>query len=255
MADDRDYGLTPAVIVPHAGWHYSGKLAAKTISAAVKSFGPQGPELIVVLGGHLPWDGPLIAYPESSWETPLGSLKHEARLNQLLPSSLSPRLWSGPSNDNTVEVLLPFIKFFCPQAPIWALRVSPGENALSLAKLLFELSTDKDHKILIVGSTDLTHYGRAYGFAPAGGGPEGERFRKQNDLAFIEACLKPDPVSMMTIGCEKQAACSSGAAAAAALAADLGGAKGILIDHYSSNDVRSGDQSVGYAGVIYGCGS
>jgi AmmeMemoRadiSam system protein B len=244
-------GQIVAAIAPHAGWFFSGKLAAKTIYLAAKSFGPKGPELVVVLGGHLPVNGPLVTFSETGWSTPLGHLEMQPELNELIGRDLSPRIWEGFTDDNTIEIQLPLVKLLCPNARLWPLRVSPGEAALALAQLLWELTTKRKIKVLVLASTDLTHYGRMYGFAPAGGGLSGEQYRRKNDLTFIQAALKPDPQEMMITGCENQAACSAGAAAAAAQLAALAGAKADLVDHYSSYDVIPGEQSVGYAGIIY----
>jgi AmmeMemoRadiSam system protein B len=238
---------TPAVVVPHAGWAFSGLLAAKTLKLAVDSWGPEGPELFAVVGGHLPPGAPTIAFEEKAWATPLGPLETAPELNGLLPDGF--RAWTGPTNDNTIEVILPLVKFLSPSARLWALRTAPDAGALALGRLLAEASAGR--RTLVVASTDLTHYGRAYGFAPAGEGEAGETFRRENDLAFIEAALPPDPSAMIELGVRRQAACSAGAAAAAAQLAKLSGAEGQLVDHFSSYDVIPGPQSVGYAGIVY----
>ena len=242
-------GKTLAVIVPHAGWLFSGKLAAKAVWRAAKSFGPNGPDLIAVLGGHLSAQNPVIAFDDQFWATPLGRFPIEKDLNKRLSGNLSPRVWFGSTDDNTIEVVLPILMRYFPDAALWPLRAAPNESALALGKVLADLS--KERSLLIVASTDLTHYGRAYGFAPAGGGAEGEAYRRDNDLAFISAALEPNPSAMVDIGDKKKAACSAGAAAAAAEAARILGAKAELIDHYSSYDIQPGPQSVGYAGIAY----
>ncbi|MDR2456738.1 MAG: AmmeMemoRadiSam system protein B [Deltaproteobacteria bacterium] len=242
-------GEIRAVIAPHAGWVYSGRLAAKAVFQAARSLGPDGPDLAVVLGGHLPTDAPVIAFGEEQWATPLGPLNIEGELNDLLAGELRPKIWRGPTDDNTIEVQLPLVKLFCPKAALWPLRVPPSSAALALGRVLAELS--KTRTVLVVASTDLTHYGRAYGFAPKGGGEEGEAFRLKNDLAFIEAAMRLDPEAMMEAGEKLRAACSSGAAAAAAEMAKAQGLAPALLGHYSSFDVRPAPQSVGYAAVAY----
>ncbi|MDR3203595.1 MAG: AmmeMemoRadiSam system protein B [Deltaproteobacteria bacterium] len=244
-------GSVLCAIIPHAGWYFSGRLAARAILEASQSFGPQGPELVVVLGGHLPLDGEIVAFGEKAWETPFGPLELDFSLNDLLIGKLSPLIWKGGTHDNTIEVQMPLVKNFCPKAKAWALRVPPGEKALLLGQVLVNLAQNRPGGVLILASTDLTHYGEAYGFAPAGRGIEGKNYQKNNDLAFIKVALEPNPSAMMFIGENKRAACSSGAAAAAATAANLLKTKARLIDHYCSSDILPGEQSVGYAAILY----
>jgi AmmeMemoRadiSam system protein B len=241
-------------IVPHAGWVFSGRLAAKTLKEAGAALGPDGPEAVAVLGGHL---GPGSAgawYPEDAWETPHGDLPLLTDLARGLsggggPGGVRLRRWDGPTQDNTVEVELPLVKALFPEAEALALRLpaDPGsaETGLAILKLL------EGRRALIVASTDLTHYGAAYGFAPAGPGPAGERFRDENDRLFIEAALAMDPDAVINAGEGRRAACSAGAAAAVAAAASALGLRSRLVDHYASTDVMPGDQSVGYAGIVY----
>jgi AmmeMemoRadiSam system protein B len=250
---DPSPGPASAAMAPHAGWFFSGQLAAKAIRLASLALGPDGPALVAVLGGHLPPGAGVIAYGEARWETPAGPLEMAGDLNDALPPPLKPRLWRGPTNDNTIEVQLPLVKHYCPRARIWPLRVASGGEPLALGALLAEMAGRLEGAggLMVLASTDLTHYGQAYGFEPAGPGPAGERFRLENDRIFLDAALKPDPRAMMEAGEARRAACSAGAAAAAAEMAVRLGLRAELIDHYASGDIRPGDQCVGYGAVSW----
>ena len=70
--------------------------------------------------------------------------------------------------------------------------------------------------ILVFGSTDLTHYGPNYGFAPKGFGPEAVKWVKEvNDRKFIDQALKLDGPGMLKAAQQDQSACSAGGAVAA----------------------------------------
>jgi AmmeMemoRadiSam system protein B len=246
--------MTAMCVVPHAGWFFSGKLAARTLEAAGSVLGPDGPETVVVLGGHLAPGAPCVCYAEDLWETPLDPaelLPGTAReLEGLTGGKVRFRTWQGPTDDNTVEVELPLVRHYFPRARVLALRAAPDAGAMALAAGLLKALAGK--RVLAVASTDLTHYGAAYGFAPAGPGAAGERFREKNDLAFVDAALARDPETMLELGNGNRAACSAGAAAACAWLASELGAKARLIDYYSSSDILpGGEQSVGYAGIVY----
>jgi AmmeMemoRadiSam system protein B len=240
-------------VVPHAGWIYSGKLAASVLFKAKEIFGEKGPEQIVILGGHLPEAYPVISYPEELWETPISPLNLSPKMNESLEASspnLPMKLWSGKTNDNTIEVELPLIKLFFPNSTSLALRVAPDYSAIILARALISLFKDKT--TLFIASSDLTHYGEAYGFAPAGSGEKGLRYREANDRAFIEASLNLDTGGLIKHANREHSACSAGAVATITqIAADIG-ARGRLLDYYASSDISSNSSlSVGYAGMLF----
>jgi AmmeMemoRadiSam system protein B len=247
----KPVGKALGLMVPHAGWFFSGKLAAKTLSWAVNSFGTETVDLVLVLGGHLAPENPFVYFEDNFWDSPLGPL--ELTKDQKLLSLLDSKdniPWQGPTNDNTIEIQLPLVKHYCPQAKIWPLRVPPNQKAINFGQKLGNYLKEGKN-ILILASSDLTHYGEAYGLAPAGAGEAGEEYRRKNDLAFLEATLNLDSSGLLKIAREKQAACSAGAVATLTEAAKTCGATGFLVDHYSSYDISQGDMSVGYAGLIF----
>jgi AmmeMemoRadiSam system protein B len=248
--EPRPRGRAVAAVVPHAGWVFSGKLAARVLARAAASHEGDPPTLVVVLGGHLGPGDPVVVYGEEAWDTPLGPIALDLAPNALL-AGFEPRQWPGPTNDNTVEVLLPLVKAYFPGAAIWPLRVPPAAAAERLGEALYAFMRDRPEPALVVASTDLTHYGQAYGFAPAGPGEAGEEFRRKNDRAFVEAALALDPGRALAVGHKKKAACSAGAAAAALRLASLFKAQGLEVDSYASSDVMPGPQSVGYAGLEF----
>jgi AmmeMemoRadiSam system protein B len=248
----KDRGIAFGV-VPHAGWAYSGKLAASVISAAKGLFGAGDPELVLVLGGHLPQGAGIVCYREDAWDTPLSPMPLAPGLNGDL-SGLGPglplRLWDGPTDDNTIEVVLPLVRHYFPGAAALAMRVPPDPSSVALGDALAALT--RGRRSLVLASTDLTHYGDAYGFAPAGPGKAGLEFREKNDLAFIEAALALDCGGILSAANERRAACSAGAVAALARMAAGAGARGGLLDRYASSDVSGdGRLSVGYAGMLF----
>jgi len=105
---------------------------------------------------------------------------------------------------------------------------------------------------LAFGSTDLTHYGPNYGWAPQGVGPEAVKWvREVNDQRFLSEVLKLDGTGLLRAAQEDQSACSAGGAAAAVAAArKLGAQKAVLQYYYTSYEIMPGDSFVGYAGIL-----
>jgi AmmeMemoRadiSam system protein B len=247
--EPKPQGQTLGVVAPHAGWYFSGKLAAKVLARAAKTLKDQPPDLVIVLGGHLGRLDPIVAYNDKAWSTPLGPLPIENSLNKLL-TDFNPLIWSGPTQDNTIEILTPLVKFYFPETKLWPLRIPPSNSAIKVGEIVLSLMKTNP-KILIVASTDLTHYGQNYGFEPAGSGPKGEEFRRANDRLFIEAALSLNIEAALSLSLNKQAACSAGAVATLLHLAQVKGAQGFEVDYYASSDISPGPQSVGYAGLEF----
>ncbi|MCX6349925.1 MAG: AmmeMemoRadiSam system protein B, partial [Candidatus Aureabacteria bacterium] len=172
-----------AAVAPHAGWEFSGRLALE----AIRAFPPDR-ETIVVVGGHLSPSDPILAAAEDELETPLGCLRSDGDLLRSITARLP--LETDRSPDNTVEVQLPFIKYLFPRSRVLALRAPPSAEAIRLGKAILEASRELKRKVAVLGSTDLTHYGGNYGFAPAGRGERGLNWvREVNDREFIERLL------------------------------------------------------------------
>jgi MEMO1 family protein len=234
-------------IVPHAGWHFSGKAAARVFYLASKLSQPQ---VVCVFGGHLGGNSPPLLVADEAWATPLGDLLLATEFYQPLAKRLTLR--EEYPGDNTIEVQLPFVKYFFPQTRVLALRAPHSATATELGKAVAAVAQELHVSILAFGSTDLTHYGPNYGWAPKGYGPDAVRWVKEvNDKKFIDQALKLDGAGMLKAAAQDQSACSAGGAVAAAAAAQAAGAhKAVLVDYYTSYDVMPGDSFVGYAGMV-----
>ncbi|GHV69885.1 hypothetical protein AGMMS49928_14640 [Spirochaetia bacterium] len=196
-----------AVIAPHAGWAYSGKIAVCSFRA-LETAGP--PDTVAILGGHLGPGMPPLFAPEDGVQTPLGNLMIDTELRSLLFDDLSGR--EDRFEDNTVEVLLPMVKYFFPQARLLWLRLPAEISSLRAGELLAEAAAVLGRKIAVVGSTDLTHYGANYGFSPQGGGQKAlDWVRQVNDRSFIDAVLAGDAEKLLDRAEKGRAACSAGA--------------------------------------------
>jgi AmmeMemoRadiSam system protein B len=235
-----------AGVAPHAGWAFSGSIACRvfqSISADTQT--------IVVVGGHLAPRSGLLAAFEEGFETPLGVLDSDLPLLEALRSRVSLR--EDRSEDNTVEVQLPLLKYLHPHAQALYLRASPSEEALELGAALAQAAGELNRRVAIVGSTDLTHYGSSYGFAPRGSGAEALKWVKEvNDRRIVDALLELELNKAIELANRERSACSvGGAVAAARFAAAVGSNRGELLEYKTSYDVSPGPFFVGYAGIIY----
>jgi len=237
-------------IVPHAGWYFSGKLAAR-VFYTLKS--KRKVDVIVLYGGHLsPQHLPLIS-TEDKWETPFGDIEVHTEFVKSLMKRIDTRKETIQSGDNTVEVQLAMVKYFFPESKLLALRCPVSLKAKEVGEVVGEIAQKEGISIAAVGSTDLTHYGPNYGFLPKGVGAKAvEWVKKENDKGFIDRALGMDIDGLLRHAEEHDSACSAGAAASAvATCKALGAKKGILLDYYTSYEIMPDDSFVGYGGIVY----
>jgi AmmeMemoRadiSam system protein B len=235
-----------AGVVPHAGWEFSGSLALEVLSRISRSM-----DTMVIIGGHLgPADGIICAF-EDAYETPQGPILADIELLGELRAALPVR--EDRHADNTVEVQLPFVRHLFPDVRVLGMRVSPSADAVMLGAAIATAAQRLGRRVAVVGSTDLTHYGQSYGFAPAGTGPQAMRWvREVNDRRFIESLLAIDLDEALRRALRERSACSAGGALAAArFAQECGVEQGRLVRYMTSFDVHPAESFVGYAGILY----
>lgn len=242
-------------IVPHAGWVYSGRLACRVIHRLARA-APAGRRLVALFGMHLAPGSRPVMMPQGAWQTPFGALQvaegPAAELARRFVFELESPVRFAP--DNTIELQLPFVKYFFPDASLLALGVPPSAQAVEIGREVVTIARQAGFEVTAIGSTDLTHYGPHYGFQPQGSGPAAlEWVRRENDRRLIEAVLALDPERVIAEGLRRKSACCPGAAAAALAAGrELGAAAAETVGYATSHDRSPGQSFVGYAGVVFG---
>ncbi len=241
-----------AGIVPHAGWYFSGSIACNVI-AHLNALASA--EVIVLFGMHLGPGDPAVIMDHGAWETPFGPLPVAEDLAAELVSRFPFQLETPQrfTPDNTIELQLPFVKYFNPEARIVAIGVPPVETSLEIAAAVVETAARLGLGLKVIGSTDLTHYGSNYAFTPHGSGAAALAWvRGENDRQVIEAMLAMDARRVLSEGRQHHNACCSGAAAAAITAAGrLGAVQGHRLAYATSYDKHPGESFVGYVGILF----
>ena len=239
-------------IVPHAGWYFSGSIACNVIHCLTKE---KSPDVFVIFGMHLHSGSPAYIMTEGAWGTPFGNLEIETALANQLNEKFAFQIETADrfTQDNTIELQLPFIKYFFKNAKIVPIGVPPTKISLEIGKTVVALSKRLGLQVKVIGSTDLTHYGPNYGFMSHGRGSSAlDWVRNDNDRRVINAMLAMDPEKIIKEAAANQNACCSGAAATAIAAAkELGAKKAETIAYATSHDKSPGDSFVGYVGIVF----
>ena len=167
-APPQDPSDVLAGIVPHAGWSYSGAVAAqgwKHLQVRSK------PEVIIIFGAvHYPGAPRNAAYPGGAWSSPLGPVPVDGNLADTLRKQLDSLLdvdASAHAQELSIEVQIPFVRALFPDTRILPIAVPPGSQSAALGTRVAEVTTALP--VIAVGSPALTHYGDRDRVAPAGG--------------------------------------------------------------------------------------
>ncbi|HXF91090.1 MAG TPA: AmmeMemoRadiSam system protein B [Candidatus Nitrosotenuis sp.] len=150
--------LIKAIIVPHAGYSYSGKIAAQ----AYQAIAHLKPRRIIILGpSHFVSIGETVALPNhNSWQSPLGNIKIDTKLrDQLLEENPFIQINNkAHDQDHAIEVQLPFLQTLFPKAKILPIAINSLDRSKELASILIKYL---DKNTLLVVSTDMSHYHKA----------------------------------------------------------------------------------------------
>ena len=215
---------------------------------------PDYPDTIVVLGGHNPAGGHQVRYDDEAWRFPTGVLNRDVSLSDEVNSRIGSFLPSDSevADDNTVEVVMAMAAALYPDAGWAAWRIPADERALEFGTNLYRAVETLGKRTVVVGSTDLTHYGWNFGFTPRESLPDPVSWTADRDRRELEALVDLDGRRALELaGSEKSACSAGGAAAAAAYARSAGARSGRLIEYRTSYDVHPSDTFVGYGSVLW----
>jgi AmmeMemoRadiSam system protein B len=248
-----------AGIVPHAGWTFSGQLAAM-VFAAIKQRHDKVDTFIIFGAAHGYYGSSPAVYDKGSWLTPLGEVAVDEELAEaVLKTDAGIADTSAHQDEHSIEVQVPFVQHLFADAKILPILTPPSKQSISLGEVIGDIIKQQKRKIVCIGSTDLTHYGPRYGFTPMGTDANALQWASGvNDKEFIDLALKLQPQKMLASAAENYNACGAGAAAAAVAAAGkLGKTKGLLLAHTNSNEVMlqkmgyTSAEAVGYAAIVF----
>ncbi|GBD85645.1 hypothetical protein BMS3Abin02_02062 [bacterium BMS3Abin02] len=144
-ADTADH--PKAIITPHAGYLYSGPIAATAYATLDRDLVHR----VVVIGpSHFVWFEGLALPGVDSFRTPLGDIP----LVESLPMQF-PVIPSAHAREHSIEVQLPFLQVVLDQFDLLPLVVGDADPALVAAALE---ALEGGPETLIVISSDLSHY-------------------------------------------------------------------------------------------------
>ncbi len=227
-----------AVVLPHAGYVYSGATAGRTVSAVAV------PETVVILGPNHHGRGAALALGTEEWRMPMGTVPVDGQLAAAIleRSTAIVADEEAHASEHSLEVQIPFLQQVQPHLQIVPIVVGhlPYGVCQAAARDLAGAIAGHDKPVLLVASTDMSHY-------------ESRQQASQKDRLAIERILALDPRGLYdTVLGQRISMCGIMPTTIVLLAAlELGATRAELVE-YTDSGAASGDtdQVVGYAGLI-----
>jgi len=241
------------IVVPHAGYSYCGSVAAEAYKAASGA----KPDTVIVLGPNHAGAGAGVATSRGAWSTPLGSAKIDDELAARLDKDGIIDDQLAHAREHSIEVQLPWIQAVFKDAMFLPVCINPiyfeKQNCKTIGKALAAASKELGRKVLVVASSDFTHYGTMYGNTPFTG-PTSQILKrvKEKDLEIASYAARLMPERLLEVcSAERLSVCGYGAIAAMLWAAkELGESKGEVLEYRTSFDVSRDIRAVvGYAAI------
>ncbi len=225
-----------AIIVPHAGYQYSGPVAAH----AYKELADDGTfDTAVILGpNHTGYGYPVSVWAGAAWNTPLGEVEIDKTLAQKILGETIKADETAHIHEHSIEVQLPWLQHLYKTVRIVPIAMLAQD--IRTARIVGKAISQADDNVIIIASTDFTHY-------------EPYPVAMQKDSSVIEAIVALNEEELYrrceSVNCTM---CGYGPVAAAIVAAKEIQAKRANLLSYATSGDTTGDSSqvVGYASIV-----
>ncbi len=247
VASAKVEGKILAAVAPHAGYIYSGEVAAYAYSALR---GRQYKRVVVISPSHCVAFRGSSVYDGDSYQTPLGDVAVDCEFARRLAAASAAIKLSGDGHDvskdgaeHAIEVQLPWLKTVLEDFEM--VPVVMGEHGYeasrALGVALAELLKDDTKETLVLASSDLSHY-HSYDEA------------KRMDLKTLDAIREWDYLSLLrNLRAGVWEACGGAAIVAAMIYAERMGANRAEVLGYANSGDVTGDHArvVGYGAAVF----
>lgn len=258
MLNDARTKVVPSevfgMVVPHAGYAYSGPVAAECYSAIR---GKQYDDVIIIAPSHRASFRGNSIFSGEGYSTPLGLARVDAAFGELIYQEAKSEFvkfgdeghaWrDSNSAEHSLEVQIPFLQVVLPDVPIVPIVMGTQDtySCSELANGIARALKVSGRKVLIVASSDLSHYKTA-------------QLAKNIDSHFID-CFENFDYFRLQMECsmEKAEACGWGPVSVMMMLAEHQGGRGARILKYANSadspyaPAKDSSRVVGYmAGII-----
>ena len=241
-----------ALIVPHAGYQFSGQVAAYAYKALIGNLPAGGINTVIIIGPshHEYFEGASV-YPKGYYKTPLGKIEIDKDLAKKIIDSDKRISFqaSAHSQEHSIEVQLPFLQEVLPAIGWKIVPIIMGNQPEAVDILINSLKNLIDENTLLFASSDLSHY-PSYEDAKYSDNKVIKAIltgKKENLENTIEQLKKENIPNLQTCACGQDAI-------EVVMGVMEDKEKSIkLLKYANSGDVEIGNKSqvVGYAAIVF----
>jgi hypothetical protein len=239
---NEKYSNVMGIVAPHAGYIYSGKSAAFAYNVLKEN--TKFETVIVLSPSHREYFKGSSIYDGDAYETPLGKININKAISKYIVDNCESVFFSekGHGEEHALEVQLPFLQVISEYFDIVPIVIG-DQSSNYLNDLSNVLSEIVDEKIIIIASSDLSHFYSK------------EKASVLDNVIVNRIDNFEYPELYDDLANQKCYACGGGGIVALMETADIVGLnKAKVLSHTDSGDVSNDDSSVvGYlSAVIYG---
>jgi hypothetical protein len=238
------------IISPHAGYMFSGAGAAWSYK---EIFEAEEVDTYILIG--LSHNGYETCLSNEDWETPLGRVEVDKEFQEeILKRGVIKQDEKAQQYEHSIEVQIPFLQYVSriknQKIKIAPIIASQDMDFKVIADEIFRVIKKLNRRVIIIASSDFTHFGASYGYFPFS--EEIKNNMKKLDMGAINLIEKLESEKFLDYVNETKATICGKypISVLIELAKKLGANKGKLLRYYTSADIV-GDYSsaVGYAAI------
>ncbi|MEN4007195.1 MAG: AmmeMemoRadiSam system protein B [Methanobacteriaceae archaeon] len=230
-------------MAPHAGYAYSGPVAAHSYSRIVEDGFPD--TFVIVAPSHTGLGSSVSTMIQGEWETPFGNVKIDEQFaEKLVKDTLIIDVdESAHVQEHSLEVHLPFLQYFSKDFKIVpvSMWMQDMETSTEIGKSIKKTAETLGRDMVVIASSDMTHY-------------KPQSIAKRDDAQVIEAIkIMDEKLMIKRIMDLNVTMCGYGPVTAAMIASKELGAENAEILKYATSGDITGDMSavVGYASAVF----
>jgi len=237
-------------VVPHAGYIYCGEPQAYVYKSILEN-----PTFVIIGPNHTGLGAPASIMTEGMWKTPIGSSTIDSEMAReiLENSKFLENDLSAHTQEHSIEVQLPWLQYRFGNVKFIPIVLGTEDQKVFQDVGNAIKRSIEGTKTIVIASSDFTHFGEVYGYAPVSGGPSRVlEFMEKVDMEAARAICDLAPERFWEVVKRYNATICGRAAITTMLYAIKDKAtKGTLLKYTTSYEVsRDANAVVGYAGII-----
>lgn len=237
------------LVSPHAGYIYCGKTQAMVYKSV-----PENTTFVIIGPNHMGLGARASIMCQGVWKTPLGVARIETEMAQkiLERSRFLEEDLHAHTQEHSIEVQLPWLQYLFSSVNF--VPISIGHANPEVYRDVGQAVRDSlEGNMIVIASSDFTHFGESYGYAPVSGGPGNILpYVEKVDMEAARAVAELAPERFLeTVEKYRATICGRASITSMLYAVKNKALKGTVLDYSTSYEIsRDINALVGYCGIV-----